>query len=533
MNRYILIALSLCGGIISGLAWTGWCTGLILLCGFVPFFYIGNHLFENNKRYTPNAFFLYLLPGFVVFSILTIGWIRVVSITAAIFYILSSAFLMSFTMFTAHKIRLKEGNVQGFVSLLAFWLSLEFLCLKVNILSPWINIGNGLSKDILFIQWYEVTGTSGGTLWILLSNLFLFLFLSRLLAKKSKRLIYMSLWLAIVIIPSAASILRYRTIKISTGNENEAVIIQPNFDPYGEKFTTSFEKQLEKVINMAEPLITESTDWLVTPETTVADPVNENSLANNKYIEMIRNLTEKRPLLSVVTGMVSYISVSAGLETEEDNITSMPSPEDQNVYFNSAFKIDTGAEIEIYHKSRLVPGFEFIPSKGIFERISRLLPKLGGINRGYSTQEERSCFSNSDKSQIIAPVICYESVFGEYVTDYILKGAGAIFIITNDGWWKNTEGYKQHFSYASLRAIETRRPVVRAANTGISCLIDIRGKVTMKTPWWEPATLKCTFNPETRITPYVKYGDFLMLTALFFSAAVIVMVFVVKPVLKK
>jgi apolipoprotein N-acyltransferase len=280
-------------------------------------------------------------------------------------------------------------------------------------------------------------------------------------------------------------------------------------------------------------LITESTDWLVTPETTVADPVNENSLANNKYIDMIRNLTEKRPFLSVVTGMVSYISVSPGLETEEDNITSMPSPEDQNVYFNSAFKINSGAEIEIYHKSRLVPGFEFIPSKGIFGQISRLLPKLGGINRGYSTQEERTCFSNSDKSQMIAPVICYESVFGEYVTDYILKGAGAIFIITNDGWWKNTEGYKQHFSYASLRAIETRRPVVRAANTGISCLTDIRGKVTMKTPWWEPATLKCTFNPETRITPYVKYGDFLMLTALFFSAAVIVMVFVVKPVLKK
>jgi apolipoprotein N-acyltransferase len=114
-----------------------------------------------------------------------------------------------------------------------------------------------------------------------------------------------------------------------------------------------------------------------------------------------------------------------------------------------------------------------------------------------------------------------------------LKGAGAIFIITNDGWWKNTNGYRQHLSYASLRAIETRRPVVRAANTGVSCFIDIRGRVTMKTPWWKPATLKGTFNPETRITPYVKYGDFLMVTALFFSAAVIVMVFAVIPLLKK
>ena len=74
------------------------------------------------------------------------------------------------------------------------------------------------------------------------------------MAKKRKKLIYLSLWLAIVIIPSAASIIRYKTIKVSTGNENEAVIIQPNFDPYGEKFTVPFEKQLEKVIDMAEPV---------------------------------------------------------------------------------------------------------------------------------------------------------------------------------------------------------------------------------------------------------------------------------------
>lgn len=533
MNKYILITLSLCGGMISGLAWTGWCPGLILLCGFVPFFIIENHLFENNRRYTSNAFFVYLLPGFVLFNILTIGWIRVVSLTAAICIILSSAFLMSFTMLLAHKIRLKEGNIPGFASLLAFWLTLEFLCLKINILSPWINLGNGLSKDIIFIQWYEITGTSGGTLWILLSNLLLFLFLLRLKVKKGGKLIYLSLWLAIVILPAAASIIRYRTIKVTTGNESEAVIIQPNFDPYGEKFTIPFEKQLEKVIDMAESAITDNTDWIVTPETTVDDPVNENKLADNKYIEIIRSLTKKHPSVSVVTGMASYTSGSSQSETEGDNIVRKPSSADQSKYFNSAFKIDSGAKIEIYHKSRLVPGFEFIPSKGIFGRISRVLPELGGINRGYSTQAERTCFSNSDKSQIIAPVICYESAFGEFVTDYIMKGAGAIFIITNDGWWKNTKGYKQHLSYASLRAIETRRPVVRAANTGVSCFIDIRGSVTMNTAWWQPVTLKGTFNPETRITPYVKYGDFLYLTALFFSVAAIIIVFAVMPVLKK
>jgi apolipoprotein N-acyltransferase len=533
MNRYNLIALSLCSGIISGLAWTDWCPGIVLLCGFVPFLLIENHLYENKNRYSPNSCFLYFLPGFVVFSMITIGWIRAISTIAALCVILSSAFLMSYTMFLAHKVRLKAGNVLGLVSFLTFWLTLEFICFKIPVLSPWNNLGNGLAKDIYLIQWYEVTGISGGTLWILLSNLLLFIFLIKLTVEKRQVLIYFSLWLAILILPSAASVIRYKTISNSTGNENEVVVIQPNFDPYSEKFTVPFQKQLAKTIDMAESMVTDSTDWLLTPETTIDDPVDENNLAGNRYVEMIRDFAKQRPSVSVVTGMVTYVSSASEKESGFKFNSEPQSSSNLNIYFNSALKIDTGPEIEIYHKSKLVPGFENIPSMGLFRIISGILPQLGGINRGYAIQKERTCFSNACKSQKIAPVICYESVFGEYVTDYIRKGAGAIFIITNDGWWKNTKGYSQHLTFASLRAIETRRPVVRAANTGISCLIDIRGKVTMETTWWNSATLKGTFNPEIRITPYVKYGDFLMITAVILSAVVLIMVFVVMPVQKK
>ena len=282
MNKYLLSALSICAGVLSGLAWTDWCPGLILLFSFVPFFIIENYLYENKRRYSPNAFFIYLLPGFVIFSILTLGWIRVVSMTAAICVILSAALLMAFTMWLSHRVRLREGDIQGYMSLIAFWLTLEFLCLKIPVLSPWINLGNGLAKDIYFIQWYEVTGISGGTLWILLSNLFLFIFLIKSTGGKRQRLIYLSIWLAIVFLPSVASFIRYKTIRIPTGNEKEVVVIQPNFDPYSEKFTVPFRKQLEKTIDMAESLVTDNTDWLLTPETTVDDPVDENRLAGNQ-----------------------------------------------------------------------------------------------------------------------------------------------------------------------------------------------------------------------------------------------------------
>ena len=524
MNKYSLTALSVCGGILSGLAWTEWCPGLILLCSFVPFFIIENHLFENKRRYSPNACFVYLLPGFVVFSILTLGWIRVISMTAAICLILTAALLLAFTMWLAHRIRLREGDIQGFMSLIAFWLTLEFLCLRVPVLSPWINLGNGLSKDILFIQWYEVTGTAGGTLWILLSNLFLSRLLVSLYSKNRKRLFYISLWLVIISGPSVISVIRYNTINQASGFEEEVVIVQPNFDPYEEKFTISFKKQLEKVLSLAEPVVSDNTNWLVTPETTIDDPADEKMLSDNKYVKMIRDFIAERPSVSVVTGMVSFSSSSGR--------TGAGTSSDSRSYYNSALKIDTGAVIEIYHKSKLVPGFEFIPSKGIFGLISRSLPELGGLNRGYSTQDVRTCFENSARSQKIAPVICYESVFGEYITDYVKDGAGAIFIITNDGWWKNTIGYKQHLSYSSLRAIETRRPVIRAANTGISCFIDLRGHITLKTKWWEEDVLKGSFCAETRITPYVKYGDLLMKTSIIVSAISLLSAFIILPLLK-
>jgi len=534
MDKYKIAALSVCGGILSGLAWTPWCQGLILLIGFVPFLYIENHFYDNKSNYPSYLCFLYLLPGFLTFSILTLGWIRSVSITAAICVILLSGLLMSFTFWLAHMVRIKvKAPLVYYISLTTFWLTFEFFCLRALVLSPWINLGNGLSKDIMFVQWYEVTGSAGGTLWILLSNLLMFLFLNNLFVKGRGRIVYLTVWIGIVILPSAFSLARYYTIKSSSEGATEVVIVQPNFDPFGEKFTIPSEKQLEKALSLADSEVTENTDWLVMPETLIDDPADENLLRDNKYITMIRAFAGKYPSVTIVTGMVSFTSSSFKTTTGEKNERSQPKSATINKYFNSAVKIDTSAEIEIYHKSKLVPGFEFIPEKGIFRMITGFLPELGGINRGYSIQDKRTCFVNSASLQKVVPVICYESVFGEYLTDAIKQGAVAIFIITNDGWWKNTSGFKQHLSVSSLRAIETRRPIVRAANTGISCFIDIRGKATFKTTWWKTETIKGNIHPENRITPYVKYGDFLMKLALMLSIIILVSVLFIKPVLKK
>jgi apolipoprotein N-acyltransferase len=533
MKKYLLVGLSLAGGILSGLAWSEWCSGLILLVSFTPFFIIENYLFENRNRYSPNAFFIYVLPGFLIFSILTFGWLRIASIVGAVTVILGISFLISFTVWLAHLVRLRAGTIFSVFAIISLWLSYEYLSLNVDLVSPWANLGNGLAKEVLFIQWYEITGTSGGTLWILFSNLTLSVILANYDSGFKKYRIFLIIWLVIIILPILLSVKRYNNIKPGSLNETEMVIIQPNFDPYTTKFTVPFKKQLNEVIAMAESGISENTEWVITPETTVDDPVNENEMGNSVYIEMLRDVVLRHPRSAIVTGMTTYILYPPSQDRPTKSARFVDSLNTYYDHFNSALKIDTSLKIEIYHKSKLVPGIEkqFVTGPG--KILSEILPDLGGSHWGYGSQDERGIFTHLISDIKVAPVICYESIFGSYVADYVRKGANLLFIITNDGWWKNTNGYKQHLAYASLRAIETRRPIARAGNTGISAFIDIKGRILSKTDWWTRDILKETVTPEYRVTFYVKYGDWLLKWGSLSALIVMLIVFIGFPLHKK
>jgi len=134
---------------------------------------------------------------------------------------------------------------------------------------------------------------------------------------------------------------------------------------------------------------------------------------------------------------------------------------------------------------------------------------LGGTVGSLGVDKERTVFARPSDNLKIAPVICYESVFGAYVTQYIRKGANLIFVITNDGWWGDTPGHRQHFTFSQLRAIETRRSVARSANTGISAFINQRGDISQVTKYWEPAVIRQKINANYELTFYVRYGDYI------------------------
>jgi len=176
--------------------------------------------------------------------------------------------------------------------------------------------------------------------------------------------------------------------------------------------------------------------------------------------------------------------------------------------YNSALQINS-KEIQYYHKSKLVPGAEQLPFKeflNVFLKDNFL--KLAGGAGNLSIQDSTSLFSY--KGNKIATLVCYESVFPNHVREFINKGAQAIFIITNDGWWGDSQGRKQHNSYARIRAIETRRYVVRSANTGISSVVNPLGQFEHSLDYNTSDSFIHSINLLSFKTFYVKHGNILI-----------------------
>ena len=163
-------------------------------------------------------------------------------------------------------------------------------------------------------------------------------------------------------------------------------------------------------------------------------------------------------------------------------------------------------------------GVETLPYRSIVEPLlGNVMLDFGGTVYVRATQDYREAFSLYGGAKV-GPIICYESVYGEFVTEYVRAGATVLAILTNDAWWGNTAGHKQHLAYSRLRAIETRRPIVRSANTGISGFITPLGEVTSQLNYDTKGVLTKNINPQTKSTIYVQYGDYIFRLGAFLSA---------------
>ena len=166
-----------------------------------------------------------------------------------------------------------------------------------------------------------------------------------------------------------------------------------------------------------------------------------------------------------------------------------------------------------------------MPYKKLFEPIfGKILLDFGGTIATRGIQDKRTVFQSKEKV-VVAPIICYESIYGSFITEYVRKGAQLLIIISNDAWWGDTEGHRQLLSYSRLRAIENRRAIARSANTGISAFIDKNGEILKKIEYDKKGVLVGNVQLENRVTFYTKYGDYIARIALLLFILTILFLF--------
>ena len=283
------------------------------------------------------------------------------------------------------------------------------------------------------------------------------------------------------------------------------------------------------MLKLADEAATPETEFFIFPETALPGNLNEDGIERSQPYIRWQQFLAKHPQARVLTGL-STVKVYTSAENLPH--TARASHRQDNVWydaFNAGWHLESNGHHDIYHKSKLVLGVEKMPFSNL-EILKSLALDFGGTTGELGTQPERVAYTSSmnPESPKIAPVICYESVYGEYVNGYTEKGAELLFVITNDAWWDNSPGHKQHLSFSRLRAIEQRRSVARSANTGISCFINQRGDVEQATKYDEPIAIRGTINANSETTFYARHGDFLSRIAVFFSILLSIWV-LIKP----
>jgi apolipoprotein N-acyltransferase len=532
MKLFHKIALAVSSGLLLTTAWySSW--GLIFLfIAFVPLL-----LIEESQTNSPhkNHFevFNYSYIAFFIWNILTTYWIYKATPVGAILAVLANSALMALIFWAYHLSRKATKNKIGRYAFIIWWLAFEHMFFHTEISWPWLTLGNAFSANTHLVQWYEYTGVLGGSLWVLLSNTLIMSAIGELAMNRAtakNRLITNGVLLLIIIVsPIIVSYSIYSNYK-ETGTDTEVLILQPNIDPYHEKFGSMGKlEQITRLINLTDNNITEKTQYVVAPETAIVETIWERHTNNYASIQMIREFLKENEDLAFVIG--------ANTKREYSGTSIIPATarkfKGSNIWYdryNAALQI-TPFDIDIYHKSKLVLGVEKMPYYKYFKFLDYLAADLGGTTGSLGFQKESSVFTF--KNSTIAPIICYESVYPEYVSEYVRKGASLLFIITNDGWWGNTPGYKQHFRYAKLRAIENRRAIARSANTGISAFIDQRGDVIKQTGWWEATTIKATIKANNKATYFSRNGSFIGRVAVFSTVLIMLYVLVTLLIRKK
>lgn len=520
------IFLSLISALLLSISWPTYGIPFFIFFAFVPLLLMEQEISKFSKINKKGwVVFGLTYLAFFIWNVVTTGWLYHAknpdgnnSLLAVAIPVVVNSLLMSLVFQLYYWYKKVRGTYFGLVFFVAIWLSFERFHLNWEFTWPWLNLGNAFSEYPQLIQWYDTIGATGGSFWILLINVFAFYTLRIWQAGRIRKNLVknISILTVIIVLPLLISIYKYNSYQEKPVGEVTTLLLQPKLDPYTEKYSKDSLQILGELLNLAEENSKTKVDFFIAPETAFPGngSLSENGFNKSTSIAIAKEFLGKHPQSIFLTGASTHKFLFEEADTE-DYSTEIQEGVWVNSY-NSALQIISNKEVEVYHKAKLVPGVEIFPYIRYLKPIlGDAMLDFGGANSSLGIDKERKVFNNRFNKAKMAPIICYESIYGEYVTDYVKNGANLLAIITNDSWWDNTEGHKQLLSYARLRAIETRREIVRAANSGISAHINARGDILQDTFYDDRTALLVKANLLEEKSIYTKIGDLISRIAIF------------------
>ncbi len=489
----------------------GWLslTGLTLPAALVPLLWISASRGSSRREWW--GMFGWATFTFAAWNLLTVWWIWNATPIGPIAATLASTTLNLLAFMLFHTVSKKAPKALAYTLLVAGWLTTEYWYTVGDFSWPWLILGNGFSHEVWAVQWYEYTGVFGGSLWVLVSNILIF---EALRARSNKRR-----WLAAgaaVLLPLAFSLGIWWSWEQPDEGAVEVSVIQPNVDCYS-KFHSDDAHQERNILELLHEVPSDA-QFVLLPETAVPGYYREPELSDIRparkgvpapagagrfWKTLADTLRARAPGALFVTGANTRRDYPYGPATETARWAGGNSYYD---IFNSAVGLDSAGRTQIRHKSRLVIGVENTPT-WVFDVLEFLVIDLGGTYGQIGKGQHADAFEHQGVR--IGPAICYEGLYGDFYGDFARRGAQFTAILSNDGWWGDTPGYRHLFTLSRLRAVEHRRAVVRSANTGRSGFISARGDVGATLGWEERGVISARVPRNSELTFYTRYGDYL------------------------
>ena len=482
----------------------GWLglTGLALPAAFVP-------LLAMSAAEEPTRRGWWQMCGraalcFLLWNAATVWWIWYATPVGPIAAALVSTAWSLFAFMLFHTVSKIAPKPLAYTTLVSAWIAAEYWYTAGEVSWPWLVLGNGFSHDVWAVQWYEWTGVFGGSLWGLATALLLY----EALATPSRRRTLRAA--AAYLLPMALSlVLGARCRRSDDGERVRISILQPNVDCY-DKFHGDERAQIRNLFDLLGE-VPADVDFILLPETALPGRWWEPALAEHPdgttlaplWRQLADTLRAHHPQAMLLTGANTWRLYP----TPKGSATTRPYGPLQSVdIYNTAVGIDAAGRTRLHHKGRLVIGVETTPT-WIFDLFDFLTIDLGGVAGQLGFGTHGAAFEHEGVA--IAPAICYEGLYGDFFGDHVRRGAAVTAILSNDGWWGDTPGYRHLFTISRLRAVEHRRALARSANTGRSGFISPCGAVSQTLGWNRRGVLTEEVAVRRELTFYTRYGDYL------------------------